>query len=87
MRNIGPCMCGDTECPSCGPAQGYPLGSLDAEDIDALAEAWAADDEAERVYQEMQDQEAFLAEQEAAARAAEQWYAENDTKPVETDLL
>ena len=22
MRNFGPCMCGDTQCPSCGPAQG-----------------------------------------------------------------
>ena len=21
----GPCMCGDTACPSCGPAQGYDL--------------------------------------------------------------
>jgi len=21
--NFGPCMCGDTQCPSCGPAQGY----------------------------------------------------------------
>lgn len=20
---IGPCMCGATDCPSCGPAQGY----------------------------------------------------------------
>ena len=20
---MGPCMCGDTQCPSCGPAQGY----------------------------------------------------------------
>ena len=22
MRNFGPCMCGDTHCHSCGPAQG-----------------------------------------------------------------
>lgn len=21
--SLGPCMCGDTMCPSCGPAQGY----------------------------------------------------------------
>lgn len=28
MRDInssGPCMCGATDCPSCGPAQGYTL--------------------------------------------------------------
>jgi len=23
MSRFGPCMCGDTGCPSCGPAQGY----------------------------------------------------------------
>ena len=23
MRNFGPCLCGATDCPSCGPAQGY----------------------------------------------------------------
>ena len=22
---MGPCMCGATDCPSCGPAQGYTL--------------------------------------------------------------
>lgn len=22
---LGPCLCGDTACPSCGPAQGYPV--------------------------------------------------------------
>ena len=22
-RTIGPCLCGDTACPSCGPAQGH----------------------------------------------------------------
>lgn len=25
MRNFGPCMCGATDCPSCGPAQGYEV--------------------------------------------------------------
>lgn len=25
MRNIGPCLCGATDCPSCGPAQGYTV--------------------------------------------------------------
>lgn len=24
MTRFGPCLCGDTTCPSCGPAQGYP---------------------------------------------------------------
>ncbi len=24
-RNLGPCMCGATDCPSCGPAQGYTV--------------------------------------------------------------
>lgn len=35
MRDInshGPCMCGATDCPSCGPAQGYTL--LDEETFD-----------------------------------------------------
>lgn len=26
----GPCMCGATDCPSCGPAQGYTLLDSDA---------------------------------------------------------
>lgn len=33
MRNFnldGPCMCGATDCPSCGPAQGYILLDSDA---------------------------------------------------------
>lgn len=36
MRSFGPCMCGDTECPSCGAAQGT-LTRLDAilHDMDA----------------------------------------------------
>lgn len=24
-RALGPCMCGATDCPSCGPAQGYAV--------------------------------------------------------------
>ena len=24
-RRFGPCMCGATDCPSCGPAQGYTV--------------------------------------------------------------
>ena len=27
---LGPCMCGATDCPSCGPAQGYALYDEDA---------------------------------------------------------
>lgn len=27
---LGPCMCGATDCPSCGPAQGYALHDDDA---------------------------------------------------------
>ena len=23
--SIGPCLCGATDCPSCGPAQGYAV--------------------------------------------------------------
>lgn len=30
-RRIGPCMCGATDCRSCGPAQGYRLDGEDAE--------------------------------------------------------
>lgn len=29
--NSQPCMCGDIGCPSCGPAQGYPIGYLEEE--------------------------------------------------------
>ena len=25
MNRFGPCMCGATDCPSCGPAQGYEV--------------------------------------------------------------
>lgn len=25
MTNYEPCMCGATDCPSCGPAQGYSV--------------------------------------------------------------
>jgi hypothetical protein len=25
MSRMGPCMCGATDCPSCGPAQGYTV--------------------------------------------------------------
>lgn len=25
MNRYGPCMCGATDCPSCGPAQGYEI--------------------------------------------------------------
>ena len=28
---IGPCMCGATDCWSCGPAQGYSLGDDSSE--------------------------------------------------------
>ena len=27
---LGPCMCGCTDCPSCGPAQGYAIYDEDA---------------------------------------------------------
>ena len=57
-------------------------------DIDQLAEQWADDEDAERVSQEMEDQEAFLAEQEANSIAAEKWYNDNDdATPIETDLF
>ena len=25
IDHLGPCMCGATDCPSCGPAQGYEV--------------------------------------------------------------
>ncbi len=25
MNRFGPCLCGATDCPSCGPAQGYEV--------------------------------------------------------------
>ena len=36
MRS-GPCMCGATDCPSCGPAQGYSLSCPSAEDVEERA--------------------------------------------------
>ena len=36
MRS-GPCMCGATDCPSCGPAQGYDLSGPSAEDVEERA--------------------------------------------------
>lgn len=28
MNRYGPCMCGATDCPSCGPAQGYEVARV-----------------------------------------------------------
>jgi hypothetical protein len=63
------CYCGATDCPTCGPLQGYrvgrryPLGSLDAEDIEILNEQAAADEEAELRYRRMvEDEEADTVE-------------------------
>ena len=36
MRS-GLCMCGATDCPSCGPAQGYSLSGPSAEDVEERA--------------------------------------------------
>ena len=36
MRS-GPCMCGATDCPSCGPAQGYDLSGPSAESVEERA--------------------------------------------------
>lgn len=37
---MGPCMCGDTECPSCGPLLGNPLaGPADPGDLPTHCEA------------------------------------------------
>lgn len=44
MKTPERCMCGDTECPSCGPAQGY--GSIDQDDVDERAREIAV----ERLY-------------------------------------
>jgi len=60
MSRFGPCLCGDTECPSCGPLQGGPTlpeewdyiedepgdGMTDAEaDADTLKSAGYGTDE------------------------------------------
>ena len=89
-----PCLCGADDCPSCFPGRvprRSPYG-LSAEDCDILnedyrAEQAAADEEAARTFQEMLDQEQFLAEQAANAEDAERWYADNDTPPVKHDLF
>lgn len=55
---IGPCMCGDPYCPSCGPAQGYDPDSLALEnEVDAALTAlpgskephWAWDELIDRI--------------------------------------
>ena len=37
---MGPCLCGDTGCPSCGPAQGYYRGD---EESDLRERDWDED--------------------------------------------
>lgn len=37
----GPCLCGATDCPSCGPAQGYTL--LDSDAREALIQSAVAE--------------------------------------------
>lgn len=87
-----PCLCGADDCPACFPGRAYrryPLGSLDAEDIDILNEQAAADEEAALTSRRMREDEdeAYRAEQAAHAADAERWYADNDTPPVEHDLF
>lgn len=43
MRTPERCMCGDTECPSCGPAQGY---GFDQDEVEEMARQIAV----ERLY-------------------------------------
>ena len=46
-QSFGPCMCAATDCPSCGPAQGYS-GNEDDDDCDCEhCQALAAEAEAE----------------------------------------
>lgn len=86
---IGPCMCGDTQCPSCGPAQGNWRCPI--------CGAWA-DDGCEHIGEdgeikpEFQAQVAEIARQQAQAdedyanaiqedaRLAEEWRNSSDSK-------
>lgn len=55
MAYCEPCMCGATDCPSCGPAQGYRVEFLpgrgyynpEPEDDDEIEEAVESDEDAE----------------------------------------
>lgn len=66
---IGPCMCGDTHCPSCGPAQGNWQCPI--------CRAWA-DDGCDHVNEDQQIKPEFIAAAEQIARdeaAADELYA------------
>jgi uncharacterized Zn finger protein (UPF0148 family) len=77
------CMCGDTHCPSCGPAQGNwkcPICGQWADDCcehiseetgELKPEFQAQADEAARVENEMWDQ--YAKELEESDRLAEEW--------------
>ena len=89
-----PCLCGDPECPACGPYYGhtprtrYPLGSLSAEEIDILNEQAAADEEAELTYRRMLDDANTYAEIAAADADAEAAYEDLDeAEAMDTDIF
>lgn len=68
---MGPCLCGDTQCPSCGPAQGNSQCPI--------CRAWA-DDCCEHVGEDGQILPAFQAQVdqiEADQRAADDAYAKD----------
>lgn len=44
MRNTGPCLCGDTQCPSCGTAQGTLEEDRTVEQLRALAVFYVGED-------------------------------------------
>jgi hypothetical protein len=64
----GPCLCGATDCPSCGPAQGY---DLDCEAAKVLAESvmeeWLSDVESVSEYMAWLDDSDYQAIEAAFA--------------------
>lgn len=63
MDRYGPCMCGDTECPSCGPLQGN-TDMFDERDPDDFEELEEDAEELEEEDEESYDDEDELDDEE-----------------------
>ncbi len=82
---MGPCMCGDLNCPSCGPAQGYNpdfevvceyLAEVVLADFHPVVDVgWLAEDLADRLGRTL-PQDAV----DALTHAAKVWESERTTR-------
>lgn len=70
---MGPCLCGDTRCGSCGPAQGNNRCEICGkwDDEDGCIDAKACEDAADEMNRLLDEQEArYEAEEEATRRSS-----------------